>query len=116
MKKYLIIKLVYGEEINSDVHDLMLDEYEKVCNDIGDYADTLGAELLINDSTNVYGEGRSYATVEHNFPMTQAEKETLVHILSDFFVDGELDGEEIVTHNTLSAVRFLQTEGELFVL
>ena len=116
MKKYLMIKLVYGEEIHLDVHDLMLDEYEKACNDIGDYADTLGAELLINDSTNVYGEGRSYATVEHNFPLTPAEKDALVQHISRFFVNGEIKRRKLETFNILYAVRFLQTEGELFVL
>ena len=114
MKKYLVIKLVYGEELQSDVHDCMLEEYEKACDDISDYAASLDAELLVEDSVNVYGVGPSYAKVEHNFPLTHEEKARLVQYISCFFVDGEVKGENMKTFNVLSAVRFLQTDGELF--
>lgn len=114
MKKYLMIKLVFGEEIHPDVHDLMLDEYEKASNDISDYATALNAELFIEDGVNVYGVGRSYALVEHNFALTHEEKACLVQYISRFFVDGEVKGKKLKTFNVLSAVRFLQTEGELF--
>ncbi len=114
MTKYLMVKLVFGEEIHPDVYSLMQDEYEKACCDIGDYAASLGAKMLVEDSVNVYGTGHSYAAVEHNFPMTREEKESLLEIISRFFVDGAVEARKLKTFNVLSAVRFLQTEGELF--
>jgi hypothetical protein len=114
MNKYLLIKLVFGDEIHPDVYDLMLDEYRKASNDMSSYAAELDAELLIGDSVNTYGTGGSFVLVEHNFPLSTADKERLIEIVSRFFVDGEIEGRELQTFNVLSAVRFLQTEGELF--
>lgn len=120
MKKYIIIKLMFGEEIHPDVHDLMLDEYEKASQDLNDYAASLGAEMFVEDTVNAHGVGRSYVSIEHNFPMTRDEKEVLIRHVSRFFEDGETEKVgrriELRTFNVLSAVRFLQTEGELFEL
>jgi len=106
MAKYLMIKLVFGEEIHPDVYSMMQDEYEKASCDISDYAASLGAKMLIEDTVNVYGVGHSYAVVEHNFPMTKEKKESLVEIISRFFVDGEIEERVLKTFNVLSAVRF----------
>lgn len=114
MNKYLLIKLVFGAEIHPDVYDLMQDEYRKASDDMSSYAAGLDAELLIEDGVNAYGVGGSFALVEHNFSLNSADKERLVEIISRFFADGEIEGRELQTFNVLSAVRFLQTEGDLF--
>ncbi len=114
MKKYILIKLIFGEEIHPDVYDLMQEEYKKASGEMDDFAVALGAALLIQDSVNAYGVGHSHALVEHNFSLSRADKERLIELLSRFFVDGEIEKRELKTFNVLSAVRFLQTEGELF--
>lgn len=116
MKKYLMIKFVFCEEIHPDVYALMSREYESASREMDNFAAALDAELFVEDTVNFYGAGRSYALVEHNFPLTRAEKDNIIQHISHFFTDGEVEERELKTFNVLSAVRFLQTEGELFEL
>ena len=46
--------------------------------------------------------------------MSDEEKRALMVLLARFFVDGELGEEGMDVYPTLSAVRFLRTNGELF--
>ena len=112
--KYLLIKLVYAQEMLGELYDITLDEREKASRAIEEYAAALGAKALFEDTVNQYAFGHSFACVEHNFPMTHEEKDGLIALLAPFFEDGEIDGGTMNTFNVLSAVRFLQTEGELW--
>lgn len=114
MKNYIRIKLVFGNAILEDLHDLMLDEYENICRDVEAFAAERGALALLEDTVNKTSGTRSFADVEYNFPMSNEEKRALMVLLARFFVDGELGEEGMDVYPTLSAVRFLRTEGELF--
>ena len=69
---------------------------------------------LLEDTVNHTSGERSFADVDYNFPMSDEEKRALMGLLERFFVDGELGEEGMEIYPTLSAVRFLRTEGELF--
>lgn len=114
MKKYIHIKLVFGNAILEELHDLMLDEYENICRDVEVFAAERGALALIEDTVNHISGERSFADVDYNFPMNDEEKRALMGLLARFFVDGELGEEGMEIYPILSAVRFLRTEGELF--
>lgn len=114
MKKYIIIRLIFNDEILAELHDLMLKEYERLSREITDYAATLGADVFFSDACSTTVCGRSYAEVEYNFPMSSEDKLGLIEYLRGFFVDGEVVGDTMDTHNAITAVRFLKTDGELF--
>lgn len=113
MKKYLIVKLVFEWEILPEVYDIWQEEYQKATKALEALADTLGAALFFEDHVNTVTSGRSFAAIEHNFWLSEKEKSELVRQISRFFVDGEIRGGTMSTHQTLAAVRFLQCEGEL---
>lgn len=116
MKRYIIIKLVFAEEVLSDLHDLMLGEYEKLCLEMKRFSDLLDAEVFFEDGINHTAVGRSFATVEYNFSLGDEEKRELIQLVERFFADGALCKEEMEIFSTLAAVRFLQTDGELVLL
>ena len=115
MKNYLIITIVYRDEVLADLHDLMLGEYEKTEQQIEEFAASLGAEVFFEESINtIVPNGRGFARVEYNFTMTDEQKKELADLLFPFFADGKLHERSMDTFNTLTAVRFLQTDGQLF--
>ena len=116
MKKYLIINLVFKESVLPELQDLMQDTVKQNCLAIEEFVNSLGAEVLFTDKENTRTFGRSFATVEHNFELSTEQKNKLKTLITEFFIDGELRRKIINTYNTLFAVRFLQTKGELLIV
>ena len=116
MDKYCIISFVYEGNIVSDYHDLSLDEFERKCKKAKEEAGKKGVELYFKDSYNERIISDSFALVEHNFDLEKEEKIRLVKFITSFFDDW--DGwdfklKEVITINTLKAVRFLRVNGEI---
>ncbi len=113
MEKYLLIKLVFADAILGELHDILLDEYPRIAASIENFADSIGTSVLFESTVNSLPIGRSFATVESNFSLSDAEKEKLAANISEFFLDGEIKWKTMNTYNTLAAVRFLKVDGEL---
>ena len=116
MDKYIIVKLVFGDTMLAEVRDILLEDFEETSQKIVALANEVGSKAYLFDSTNDIATSDSFAMVEHNFPLTQEFKTKLVDLLSNFFKDGDLEYDGFSLYDTLKAVRFLQTDGELFVL
>ena len=114
MKNYLIIKTVFTDEHLSDVWDLKIDEHHEIAQKIESFADARGAVVLFESVANQMEIGRSFASVEHNFFLSDEEKKLLVSYIYDFFESSEIDYGGMNIYPTLRAVRFLQTNGEIF--
>lgn len=116
MNRYLIIKLIFADEILDDVHDVKLDEYPQISQKIENFANSLGATALFEVNLNYLPIGRPFATVEHNFYLSDDEKVQLISYLREYFYDGEIKYRTMDIFNILSAVRFVKTDGEVFEL
>ena len=114
MKKYLLIKLVFADEMHSDLHDINLGLYEKLSQDIDKYAESLGAIALLESVYNYLPMiNRSYACIEYNFDLSDDEKTRIVKYLKGYFDDWYYEDGGMNTYNTLSVVRFLKVDGEV---
>lgn len=114
MKKYCIVSFVYNEEIQSDYHDISLDEFELLCKDAVKEAKKKGVDLYFIEVYNERIIGNSIALIEHNFDLGVDEKNRFLKFLKLFFDDwGNYASDGYETINTLKAVRFLKTDGEI---
>ena len=116
MNKYLIVNFVYGEELLSEIHDIEIDPIAEKCKKIRNEANKLGVEVFFKDSVNDRAISNSFALVEHNFELSSGEKAQLVNALTIFFNDAIITKGCLNIDNTLKAVRFLKTDGELFTV
>ena len=117
MDKYMIIDLAHKSEVLSDLHDIEIKMFESQSKNATATAKRKGITLLFRETFNDRIEGDSFALIEYNFDLTKEEKEKIVKFVSQFFNDGEIyEGMEIKSYNTLKAVRFLKTDGELFLV
>ena len=116
MNKYLVIRLVFPDEILDDLHDMKLDEYQEISQKIENYANSLGATVLFEVNVNDLPIGRAFASIEHNFYLSDKEKEQLISYLRKYFWDGKIHYKTMDIYNTLSAVHFLKCDGEVFEL
>ena len=114
--KYIIISLVYSQEIFADVHDLYIEECKSASQQIEKLASEMGAEVYIRESANDRAISSAFATVECNFDMPKECKEKLVEYIKPFFVDGNVLCCTLQEYNSLGAVRFLKTDGELMII
>lgn len=116
MGKYCIISFVYEGKIVSDYHDLSLEDFERTCKKAVKEARKKGIDLYFKEVYNERIISDSFALVEHNFDLEKEEKIRLVKFITSFFDDW--DGwdfklKEVITINTLKAVRFLRVNGEI---
>lgn len=116
MKHYLMITLIRAEEQLPEYHDLYLDAYKQQCARLYDFGQSLNAAVLLQDGTNDIVFGDSYARIEYNFSLENDQKTRLIGLIRPFFGDGKLNGREMDEVNTLKAVRFLKTDGELVTI
>ena len=72
-----------------------------------------GVDLFFKDTINDRTLVESFAMVEYNFDINREEKEALIKYITPFFNDGEISRGEMEITNVLTAVRFLQTNGEV---
>ena len=114
MTNYLIVKIVFSEEHLCDVWDLKIDEHHEIAQKIECFADEHGAVALFESVANEMDIGRSFASIEHNFYLSDEEKRQLVGYIYGFFEGSYIDGDTMEVYPTLRAVRFLQTNGEIF--
>ena len=113
MNKYCIISFVYEREIQSDYHDVSLDEFEVLCKKAMKEAKKKGINLCFKEVYNERIIGDSFALVEHNFDLESEEKIKLSEFIKSFFDDWDYTRKGIRTINTLKAVRFLKADGEM---
>lgn len=116
MNKYLIISLVFKEKPWSDLHDIEIDLFAEQSQKAIADAKKQGVNLFFKESSNDRISSSSFATVEYNFDLTNEEKQSLVEFLTQFFHDGKFCKRYVEIENTLKAVRFLRTNGELIVI
>ena len=113
MNRYIMVELVFSEEVNTSLHDMMLMSYAETSEELCTYMESLGAVMLISDRVNTVVSSRSFATVEHNFPLTPTQKKALTDIIAKYFVDAVIDEDGMSVVPMLYAVRFLETVGEV---
>ena len=116
MNKYIIISLAFGKEVWSDLHDIEMDLFAKQSKIAIARAKEQGVDLFFTESSNDRIISSSFALVEYNFDLTNEEKQSLVEFLTQFFHDGKFCKRYVEMENTLKAVRFLRTNGELIVI
>lgn len=120
MKHCITIRIHRAQELMSDYHDLMIEEFAAQYDRIRAFGRELGAVVLACEETNDLVGDESYVEVEHNFELTQPQKEQLLCLLKPLFHDGEFEKKrgtwEIQEADTLKAVLFTKTNGELFLM
>lgn len=113
MEKYCIISFIYNQEIESDYHDVSLDEFEVLCKKAVKEARKKGVDLYFKEVYNERIIGDSIALVDYNFDLNDVEKDMLLKFIKSFFDDWDYTRKGIRTINTLKAVRFLKVDGEM---
>lgn len=113
MNKYIIIELIYGEEVQGDIHDIEIDTIAELCNDIKRSMAKLNVDVFFRETINERAVSDSFALVESNFELTCEKKSELVKQITLFFNDAVIQRNYLNVYNTLSAVRFLKVDGEL---
>ena len=113
MNKYMIINLVYAEEILPEIHDVEAENFAARCEALRKAAAAEGVLVFFRETQNDRAVGESFALVEHNFDISVSEKQALAAYLAPFFEDGDLEGNTIDTKNTLSAVCFSRLDGDV---
>ena len=116
MNKYIIVSLIYCKEVSNDMHDLEMKDFEKWSKKAIKQAQKSGINLFFKETSNDRVISNSFATVEHSFDLSVEEKQKLVKFLTKFFNNAEFDYPNLNVENTLKAVRFLKTDGELFLV
>ena len=113
MEKYMIVSLIFEDEILSDLYDIEFDEFQERMRKAIREAKSKGVSLFFRDIVNDRAVTESFATVEYNFDISKEEKDALIKYIAPFFSDGIISRKTMNIINNLRAVRFLQTNGEL---
>ena len=116
MNKYMIVSLVYNQEKSNDMHDLEIKDFEKWSKKATKQAEKAGVSLFFKETSNEKLICGSFATVDYNFEISSEEKQKLAKFLTRFFNNGEPEFDTLNIENTLSAIRFLKTDGELLLV
>ena len=115
MEKYLVVHLVYGEKLSSEAHDIEGENVDKAVEAIKALGNKLGAHVFFQETGADRVEGRSYAEIEYNFDLSAESKKELMRILPSCFNDMAIRGKGAECFNILSAIKFLRTDGELYL-
>ena len=115
MQRYIIIRMYRTEEISGDVHDLSIEDCSRRAEELRGWARGLKAALFLADMGSDLAFGDAFAEAEHNYPQNEEQKRERAGMLAPFFRDGTAARGELRIYTIPSAVRFLQTEGELLL-
>ena len=113
MNKYVIVNVVYAEELLPEIHDLEMENIAARCEALRSAAACEGVQIFFRETTNDRAVGESFALVEHNFDMSADQKQAFARALAPFFEDGTLTGDTITPQNDLSAVCFSRLDGDV---
>ena len=113
MNKYVIVNVVYAEELLAEIHDLEMENIAARCEALRKAAAAEGVQVFFRETQNDRAVGESFALVEHNFDIPADQKQALARYLVPFFEDGDLEGNTIHPQNNLAAVCFSRLDGDV---
>lgn len=104
---FIIIKIYRNDFSSSAFHDLEIEPYEEVQENLKNYVESIGRRLYI---VGLYGvdliDTTPFAEIEYGGSLSENEKQTMIRHLKNFFSDAFEDGEELTPCNCLKTVIF----------
>ena len=114
---YVIIKL-YANEMQGDFHDLSIEGFEKLFQEMQDYAKGNGKKLYFASMTTDQTIGiplacTPFAEVEYTTPLTEEEKKQYVEYLKKLCMNAEIEKKYLIDFPTLTMVKFKKIDDEI---
>lgn len=118
--KYVIIKF-YGNEVDSDFHDLNISEYEKDMIEIHNYAERNDSRLFVTCITNNSLDGPAisgdtFAEIEYTNFLSEEEKGEYINFLKKVSKTAEIKRKRLCEYQTLKMVNFKHIDSDIRIL
>lgn len=113
MKNIVIIKLYRNDLMQSDYHDLVIEEYEKYIKDLENFAKTKNKELffsIIESSFYLKDPAKNYAEIEFTGELDAYEKEFYSKTLKLLSSNAFRKKDTLNPYITLKLIKFKKVE------
>ena len=115
---YLVVKL-YINDIQGDYHDIMVNKWESLMNEMIDYANANGKKMYFASLTTDQFIGlpidcTPFAEIEYTGNINDDEKKQYIEYVRKFSMSAQIKGKNLEEVNTLKMVKFRKIDDEIY--